>query len=175
MRSRRKRRDPKAFGFDGAGLPLTGPAPIAPGHRKVPYEVATSTEPKRLLSNGSPPSRGSFRGGTQPSRSRQPPEPSRPRADVAARVNFETNDVAAARRLSMVNPRPRIGAARTLRGPNLAFASWPAAGRPITASLTRLRSAIASGLAARARGAEGITMAARVGLIAVRDLELEQF
>src|SRR5262245_22004416 len=40
------------------GNPVLGPAPFCARAPQGPYEDATSTEPKRLLSNGSPPFRG---------------------------------------------------------------------------------------------------------------------
>src|SRR5207249_10373979 len=51
-------RSPGTFGFGDAGSPRPGAAP-APAGAGVPYEDVTSTELRRLLSNGSPPFRGS--------------------------------------------------------------------------------------------------------------------
>src|SRR2546425_5344665 len=46
------------FGIGDAGFPRFGAVPGASLHLEIPYEDATSTEPIRLLSNGSPPPRG---------------------------------------------------------------------------------------------------------------------
>src|SRR5262249_61217308 len=55
------------------GHPRDAGPPGAPQRPEVPYEDATSTERRLLLSNGSPPSQGlNHHGGTQPSRSRRP-------------------------------------------------------------------------------------------------------
>ncbi len=46
------------FGLGDGGLPRVGAEPGASRRPEVPYEDVTSTEPRLLLSNGSPPSRG---------------------------------------------------------------------------------------------------------------------